>query len=117
MEWQDGRYAGKTVPAVRARTIVEPKLDEIISGTKLKIKMGKSAAAEVWNAVFLRKEDAAQTESDVPASSTSCSTGPVASSASCVTRAKVMKKKRSGISISLSQSYVCPLHEEPTGTN
>ena len=64
VEWQDGRYSGRTVPAVCAQSIVEPNLDEIVSGTKLKIKMGKSAAVKVWNAVFLQKaEDETQTAS------------------------------------------------------
>ena len=66
VEWQDGRYAGiKRKPAVQARSIVEPNLGEISAGTKLKIKMGKSAAAKVWNAVFVGKaEDVREAETE-----------------------------------------------------
>lgn len=55
VEWQDGRYAGKRQPAVQARNIIEPNLEEVRAGTKLKIKMGKSASAKVWNAVFVSR--------------------------------------------------------------
>ena len=65
VEWQDGRYAGKRKPAVQARSIVEPNLGEISAGTKLKIKMGKSAAAKVWNVVFVGKaEDVREAETE-----------------------------------------------------
>ena len=56
VEWQDGRYAGKTTPAVLARNIIEPNLRDISVGSQLKIKMGKSSSAKVWNAVFVGKK-------------------------------------------------------------
>ena len=57
VEWQDGKYAGKRQPAVQARNIIEPKLVDIGPGTAVKIKMGKSASAKIWNAVFVSKLD------------------------------------------------------------
>lgn len=54
VEWENGRYIGK--PAVQARNIIEPDLQHIRTGSKLKIKMGKSASAKVWNAVFIGKQ-------------------------------------------------------------
>lgn len=69
VEWRDGRYAGKRLPAVQARNIIEPPLGEIREGSMLKIKMGKSASAKVWNATFVGKasdtEDQAPVEMDI----------------------------------------------------
>ena len=68
VEWQDGKYAGKREPAVQARNIIEPKLVEVRPGTEVKIKMGKSASAKVWNTVFISKigDDCLDDEPEMP---------------------------------------------------
>ena len=54
VKWTDEAYKERGEQAIPRRCIIDPKPEELAPGMPLRIKMGKSSSAKIWNAVYIR---------------------------------------------------------------